>query len=471
MIKLKKVVGQLEVNAFDTIVTQFTKTKADNYLFLLRSYRESSISDIEIMNKLSLSNNSLYVLKSRLYDKIQSNLSTNIDLTKEDVLDQFHQLTAIAYNTPREVATALLNKLEEDLLHFELHNELAILYSILKRVHLYSDKYFHYSQLYNKQVALTLSVEKSLDILGTFNKKLTQYLYSRSEDFLHELLFLYKDIDDYFTLNPSRPIEIIKNFMGLQLSLFCAELQQLDQEEILNKTKKIISELPDSSPFKTWGLPLEYLYFEFYLKTQNIAKAKASFEKLEANLNCLLLSSGICLTSNFLTSKLHFLYTLKKEDDIKEIDPDIVLQDPNDTYCTIKIGIYKAMILFSKGKPKESLHILNRILSDNSFKDYIHINLEIKLTLAYIYLTLQEFDLANNILKNMHRKIKTDHEAQYSAVFDLIKVFNTIISSGDLNAKNEKQNDHMALFVNRNKGKYQLIDYLIPYLEKKFTKH
>mgnify|MGYP007080329909 CR=1 FL=1 len=71
----------------------------------------------------------------------------------------------------------------------------------------------------------------------------------------------------------------------------------------------------------------------------------------------------------------------------------------------------------------------------------------------------------------MHRKIKTDHEAQYSAVFDLIKVFNTIISSGDLNAKNEKQNDHMALFVNRNKGKYQLIDYLIPYLEKKFTKH
>jgi hypothetical protein len=469
MIKLKKVISQLDENTFETIVSQFQKTKADNFLFLLTSYRESAISDSEIMKKLSLSNNSFYVLKSRLYDKVQDNLSTHIDLNKDDVLKQFQQLSETAYRSPREVASAMLHKLEEGLLHFDLHNELVILYSILKRINLYSEKYFHYSQLYNKHIAFTLSIEKSVDILGSFNRKLNQYLYSRSDNFLYELQFLHKEIEDYYALNANRPIEIVKNFIELQLHIFCGQLQQLDAQEVIAKTRKLIHELPDSSFFKNWDLPLEYLSFEFYFRSRNIAKAKASFEKVDENINHLLLSSGVCTTADFLTAKLAFLHEVKQDELIQESDPAAILVDPNDVYAIIKQGLYKAMILFYKGKIKDSVTILNRILGDNSFKDFIHINLEVKLTLAYLYLHLQEFDLADNLLKNLQRKVKTDHEAKYPAVFDLLKVLNAAITNSDVNKKNAKQKDHMTLFLARNTGQQRLLDHLEHDLIKKFA--
>jgi hypothetical protein len=420
MMKLKKVISQLNEDTFENIVSQFTKNKADNFLFLLRSYRESVISDTEIMNTLSLNNNSFYVLKSRLYDRVQDSLSTSIDLSKEDVLNHFHQLTEIAYNTPREVASALLHKLEEGLLHYDLHNELVILYSIIKRVNLYSEKYFHYSQLYNKHIAFTLSIEKSIDILGSFNKKLNQYLYSRADSYLNELLFLHKEIEDYFALNANRPIEIIKNIIELELNIFCGQLEQLDVQETLDKTRKLISDLPESSAFRNWDSALEYLYFEFYFRGKNSAKAKRSYEKLEENFNCLLLSTGVCTTADLLTSKIAYIYELKKEDRIADLDPSALLLDPNDVYATIKFGLYRSQILYSKGKIKEAINILNRILGDNSFKDFIHINLDVKLTLAYFYLCIEEYDLADNLLKNLQRKIKSDHEEQYPAACVLI---------------------------------------------------
>ena len=136
MIKLKKIISHLDDATYKNVVDQFSKTKANNFLFLLQSYRNNGITDDGIMEKLEMNNNSFYVLKSRLYDKIQNNLSIEIDLTKEDVLNQFHQLPDICFSTPREVASAILLKLEKDLIAFGLNNELIILYSILKRIKL-----------------------------------------------------------------------------------------------------------------------------------------------------------------------------------------------------------------------------------------------------------------------------------------------------------------------------------------------
>ena len=281
MIKLKKVISHLDNNTYCDIVEQFNKTKAENFLFLLQSYRNNGITDADIMVKLDLNTNSFYVLKSRLYDKIQNNLSSEIDLTKEDVLNQFHQLPEICFSTPREVAMAVLLKLEKDLLTFELHNELVLLYSILKRINLYSDKFFHYSQLYNKHIAYTLSIEKSLDLLGEFNRKLNQYMFSRSKDLINELLFLHKEIDDYFLLNSDRQIEIIKYFIELQLAIFCDQLKNTDVQGMLNKTHELLSNLPDSSQLKKWLLPLNYLYFEYFLSKDQLTQANTYYIEIE----------------------------------------------------------------------------------------------------------------------------------------------------------------------------------------------
>lgn len=82
MLKLKKIIGHIDDATYNCIVEQLVKTKAENFLFLLTSYKTNEISDKAIIDKLDLNQNSFHVLKSRLFDKIQNSLILDIDLTK-----------------------------------------------------------------------------------------------------------------------------------------------------------------------------------------------------------------------------------------------------------------------------------------------------------------------------------------------------------------------------------------------------
>ena len=223
MIKLKKIISQLDEKVYENLENQFSKTKADNFLYLSQSYRKGNVDDEEIIKHLDLSSNSFYVLKSRLYTKVKKHLSDDINVSKQDVLANFQHIHDVCYNQPREIAQAFLEKLETDLLCFDMHSELLVVYSALKKVNLQSENYFHYSQLYNKHVAFWLSLEKSEAILGNFNQILAEYEFSKSKVTFDKLLFLRLEILNHLTLNPSRQIEIIKNIIDIELFIFCGE--------------------------------------------------------------------------------------------------------------------------------------------------------------------------------------------------------------------------------------------------------
>ena len=78
MIKLKEIIGQLQEDTYRAIEKTLLKNKADNFVLLLQSYRKRDVADNEILKQLDINSNSFYVLKSRLYDKIQESLSINI---------------------------------------------------------------------------------------------------------------------------------------------------------------------------------------------------------------------------------------------------------------------------------------------------------------------------------------------------------------------------------------------------------
>lgn len=470
MIKLKTIISNLDNAIYQTIEEALIKNKADNFLFLLQSYRTNTLPDPEIIKTLDINSNSFYVLKSRLHDKIQEYLSGDIHATKEEVIKQLHQIPDMCLNSPREVTTAFLQKLEHDLLAYDMHNELMVVYSALKKIHLFSEKYFHYSQLYNKHIAFSLSLEKSLEILGNFNRVLGQYHFSRSPKLLETLVFLRKGIGEHYALNQSRQIELMKKIIELQLRLFTNTASDSDQstEEILNQTQKIINELPDSSPVKNWNTAIDYLHLEYYNKIGQSNQAQIYFGKVNANLNTLMLSTHICVSSLFLPSKLAFLQESGKVAELKEDYTRNFLFDQTDTHTMVLIGIYKAMLSYYEGKYKEASTRLNEILNINSFKDYFHINTEIKLTLVFIYLLLQEFDLADNILKNIYRKIKTEKLDQYTCLLDLIKVFGEDIKKQNTRVTS-KQKDHFTLFMARNTGENKLLQHLMFELNKKYS--
>lgn len=462
MIRLKEIINQLDVEVYDALETQLNKNKADNFLFLIKSYRNNGVKDEEIIKHLALNANSFYVLKSRLYDRIKSHLSEHIDVSKADLLQKLQEVNDICYTKPREIAIAFLEKLEEDLLKYDMHSELLLVYSAMKKVHLHSENYFHYSQLYNKHVAFWLSLEKSEAILGNFNQILAQFTFSKSDLHLNKLLFLRKEAANHLALNPSRKIEIITRIIDIQLAIFCwaDEVKGMDVEKTILETAKLIDELPNSSNQKKWEIAVDYLMFEYYRKT-NPVKALPLFYKVNVQKNNLLLYSAICLTPQFLLSKLEFLAEQNQMDELLNEGDTAYLVDPNDKYSKIVLGLNTAMMCYYSGKTKDAITLLNDLINENSFKDFFHINIEVRLTLAYFYIQIKEYDLAENFTKSIYRKIKTEELNEYSNVLDLIKFFNLEITPDSKDKTNAKKKDALTLFIARNKGKYAILDHLL----------
>lgn len=469
MAKVKDIVKQLNEEAYKSIEQSLVKNKAENLLFLFKSYKETELNDDEIIKNLDLNSNSFYVLKSRLHDKIENYFSKNLYSDKEAIAKQLQQIPVICFNTPREVAVVFLKKLEKDLLELDMHNELLIVYSAFKKLFLYSDKYFYYSQLYNKQVAYDLSLEKSEEILERFNQSLSRYNFSRLDTVQEELVFLEKEILGHYALNPSRQIEIVKNLIQIQSYLFCNTSlnNEYDIEEGFRSTIKAFNELPETSLRKSWSIVLNYLYFEYYKKSGQAKSISTYYEKVNASGTSILLYNSICNTPRFLLSKVRFLGEQNRIDELINEAENLILIDPEDVYSEILYNVYKAMQYYYSGKIKDAINLLNETINYNSFKDNFHINMEVKLTLAFFYIQIKEFDVADSILKSIYRKIKTDSMEMYANALELIKVFGVDVSQKE-NTKTVKQKDTFMLFLAKNNDKSELLGHLQPELKKKY---
>jgi hypothetical protein len=80
---------------------------------------------------------------------------------------------------------------------------------------------------------------------------------------------------------------------------------------------------------------------------------------------------------------------------------------------------------------------------------------------------LKEYDLADSLLKNIHRKIKSEGMTNYNNVLDLIKIFNADIKqNGKIKAK---QKDEFILFQAKNVNESRLLMYLEHELKKRYS--
>lgn len=468
MIKLKKTISQIDTVLYEKIESSFQKNRAENFLFLFRAYRANKLTDTSIAQALQLTSNSFYVLKSRLYDKVQEFLSGDLHVNKEDVIRLLHRIPEMLFSAPSEVSTAFLLKLEKELTHFDMHNELLTVYSALKKLNLNSDKYFQYSQAYNKHLAFTMSLEKSEELLGNFMRSLGQYQLSRSSSELETLRFLQTSVRDHLALNQSRQIEIILHLIEIHLDLFCdISPNQLSTEECLKNTETLLSELPESSAYKSWKPALDYLFFEYFRKIGDLKMAQQYFLKIEPLRKHLLLFSSVSLTAHYLISRTMYLQQIDQVALLADEDDSAILHDENDLHSEIILGIYKSMVRFYRQQYKEAAAILNNLLNLHSFKDYFHANSEIRMTLAYFYLTQREYDLADNLIKNIQRKIKSEKIDRYANLLDLIKVFAHEIKHGNCKA-DPKQVDNFLLFTGRNKGEQNILKHLLIELQNKY---
>lgn len=469
MIKLKEITKDLSVQEYESVESKLIKTKASNFLFVLRAYREGKIEDKEIKNNLDLATNAFYTLKSRLYDRIQDELTAGVDPLKNDIFSQLALVHHVCYSCSSETAIAFLHKLEKDLLVYDMHGELLIVYSALKKLHYNTDKFFHYSQLHNRHVAFWLSLEKAEDTLSDFNLLFEQYDFSKSQDIIPKLQFLRLEVQNHSALKTSRQLKIIKSIMEIQCFLFCDIVPEeaADIDDLLKDALNHIQHLSDSSRQKKWEIVLNYLSFEYYNKTGQIAKANEFFEKTNQMRTNLLLYSNVALVSKFLISKIEFRSIKKPEQQIESEEAELLCNDS--VYSKVQLGLYKAMTHYHTNAIKKGITELNNLLTLFTLKDYFHIVMEIKFTLAFFYLKTNDLDNSESVITSIYRKIKSEKLISYSNALDLVKFFNTFYlnKGSDLNRKRQEA---LLLFMARNTGQFKLLQHLHSELRNQYLK-
>jgi len=473
MIKLKEVIVQLNEDHYSEIENNLIKNKADRFLFLLRSYKQSKISDTEIINKLGVTSNSFYVLKSRLYDKIQDALSSDVYVDQEKTIKLLLQVPDLCLNTPRETSIAYLLKLEKDLLRFDMHSELLVIYSALKKMHLNSDKYYHYSQIYNKQVSFGLSLEKAEETLGNFCRILSQYDLSKSPETYEKLCFLKKEIANIYSLCKTRQVELIKNLIDLQLLIFCKNEDANEQniDELLQQTRIIFDDLPLTLPHKRWEIVLDYLCFEYYYSIGSNKAATQYFDKVNSHSSNLFLFNHIGFVSKFLTTKISFCVESGKLNLIADtLDIDKLLIDSNDIHTQISIRVYNSFACFYHKKYKQAVNYLKETLNEFVFKDYFHEFLNLKMSLMYFYIVMGDFENAQSCIKILSRRIKMENNSEYNHILYLLKSLDLDINKEPSLKINVKKKELFVLFTANNlkQNNFSVIPYLILEMKKKY---
>jgi hypothetical protein len=456
MEKLKKIIQQLDDKKFIFIKNVFVKNHSNKFLLLLQYYHDDKSDDL--LELLNCNENALYVLKSRLYDKIQKHLLEFVNTENPDSQTaHIYSLDDYLVSYPRDTSIAMLHEIEKQYLKNSDSLNLINVYSVLKKAYYHSDKYYFYSQLYNKHVAYAISLEKANDTLLNFNKTLSNFYFSDSSANLEILVLLKDEVKNIYSLNRDHNIELILNIILIQLFLFTnVELpDEAPVEDLITKSEKIIHDFQEDKHVNKFGLILNFLKFEYYHSINQPKKSLVYFEKVNENYEKWLLNNNYCLAFKFLFSKLE--YHTEKIDSEKLID---TYYDTYDFYTTVALKFYIAVEKYHLGQIKEAINLLNKILDDSSFVNFVFMEIEIKLTLAFIYYKKNEFELAGNLLKNLSRKLSGAEYSKYNNAKSFIKLLNLLLDEKENKAYFTKLNTLLEQFNYHNFSGRKILQHI-----------
>lgn len=436
MNKLKKIINQINDEQFKEFEDSLKGTNSVKFSVLFKAYKEGTLDDEEIKEELKCTDNSYYVLKSRLYDKIQRFLlDHNTSVVQLGNESNVANLSTYLYEHPVETAIAMLKELENKYINSDSPGELINVYSALKKAHFYSDKYYHYSQLYNNQVAYALALEKAEETLCNFNRTLASYHFSAAQNDYDLLLLLIKEIKNLYSLYKSPRIEIIYNIILIQSELFAKiEIEEVPAvEDLLDRSERIISQFTKDTRTGLYKPVIDFLNFEYYLGLNQLKKAGSYFQEIDGLFERWLLQNNLCLSFKLLLSKIDFLIAMNRKEEISR-QPEKIFYDSNDLHTHVIYKFYNGISQYFGGKIKISIGLLNDLLNEVSFKNYFTVEIEIKLTLAYLYILQDEIEMADNILKGLNRKVASLGGDGFKNVKEAVKLM-YIISDG-LDKKN-----------------------------------
>ncbi len=430
MAKLKNIIKQLSTNDYEAIYNSLVESNAEKSALLLKYMREKQLSDNKIMEDLDVNTNAYYTLRSRLNQKIEEYLLNQMESPRTELLKKVANITEIIFTKKQAIAIATLKKLERELLDYDLSNELTIVYKNLKKLHINSPDYFHYSQLYNRHIAYMLAVDKAEDMLAEYFKKFGVFALSGDETDKLGLILLNNEMVNTANLYQSHRLKVYQSCMSVFHRLFVEEDKPTDNlepiEDILEEVSHTFDSYKADSIYYHLKLVFEYLKLEYYNHYKVYKKAEKFYEDVNES-SAILLSNYNLFTypAQFLSTKLERTLRMNLQGQLYEENEALFENfeyDDDNIALYINYVVYRAICCYYADKYSEAAKWLNDLLNDLSLKKYPYATIEIKSILALQYCLMKEMDLFNQLINSIQRQIRILGKEDCSHIISFLKI-------------------------------------------------
>lgn len=404
---IAKVIEQLDSGVYLKLKEDLIASRGEKMLQLMELYRSGADEDAISPKKLALTNPAFYTLKSRLQDKVQKALFESASDDYADILKNLAAIPFLVNNTPKESAVMLLLFLEKELKRKDQPGELAHVYGALKKLHSFHKDYFHYEQLYNKNIAYYLAYEKAEEVLTHFTRECGYYLMSLDVQHQEVLRLYLKELNNLSRVYDSHRIKVCKYIADLSYALFVDPKKEIPGsdatvQEVLADLESIIHENADDQKYRFVHDIWHFLNYEYYWSLGLYKNAKPSYEAVAANQQRVLHRGHTAIASRMLLSAFD-LYNSSA--DIEKVIQLLPEADTDDQYSKVNYALFKASIAFHKGNYSEAASTLNDLLNAYSLKNYFVAEYNVKLFLVLCLLCAEKSDLAEVQFRSITRKI------------------------------------------------------------------
>lgn len=459
---LQKVISQLSKTQYEELHAELSSNRGEKFSKLLELYREDNLEDAEIRDIVGAKQAAFYTLKSRLFDKVQQYLFRTSSDNRAELLKNVSSIPFLTYNTPRETAVSLLLHLEAELKKEDMPAELVSVYSGLKKLHLHTSHYYHYQQLYNKNVAYMLALDKAEEVVSLFTRELGEFLLSLNEQKIVVLRLYLQELSNLSRLYDSHRLKINYIIVCVTYAIFIDEKNEVPDseetiEELMQQFKTILENYPDNRNYRFLEPVRLFLNYEYYHQLGLHKNSHPLYEKLNSDLETFLILSHSSPTTRFLLSKLEHEIIIANSKEIECGEALLFQPDPDDAFSCVNYHMYSAACSFHDNKFAEASSVLNKLLNEISFKDYPFAEARVKLFLTLNLLLAEKSDQAEIILRSISRKLSSDELTGRFPAADLFAKFLKIALNDNSSSKLKKLEAAFSAFTLVNKGRTAIL--------------
>lgn len=466
---LNKTIKKLTETEYQELIQHVSGKKKNKPFQVLEAARTREADDAEMMAELQVNPSAYYTLKSRLNDKIAELLSKNVQSPVNILMNEVTKVPAHLYGTNREFAIRALVDLEKQLIEYDLSSELIIVYKTLAQLHLFTDDFVYYDNLYKKHVAFSLAVAKAENIFHQFIYKLGVYLLKLEQDALEDIVVLKRELSNICEMYDSHRLSVIYNIINVYYQCNVLEKRdglkskELEIENTLQHISNTFTKFSQDTFYQNISFLIDFLYFEYHQKTNNQVRADFYHEKIKSIL------PGMCnkhmmnfYLVQFLNSKVDKYLNDKQAETLSELNNSLLETvdiDVHETYHFVSFKKFIAISRFYNQDYQGAAKTINDLRNSMSLKKYLFTDIECKLFQALQYCIMGEDGLCQQILSSVKRQL-ADVETEWETAILFMRILKNALKPTDYRKKIKRITSLWEEFTIKNKGKRPVLSFV-----------